>query len=97
MGTLMDRVVRRHPEAGLQKFGGRLMAVTPDDTLHSFEDDGGASEVGERIVELSDGTRTVRDIVRALCDEFEVDAGTCERDTNAFVQLLVDRKVLVLD
>ena len=93
----MERVVRRHPEAGLQKFSGRLMAVTPDDKLHSFEDDAGASEVGERIVELADGQRTVEDIVRVLCDEFEVDQKTCESDTTAFVQLLVERKVLVLD
>lgn len=97
MDSLMDRVVRRHPEAGLQRFGGRLMAVTPDDKLHSFEDEAGASEVGERIVDLADGKRTVREIVRVLCDEFEVDEGTCERDTASFVRLLVERKVLVLD
>lgn len=93
----MDRVVRRHPDAGLQRFGGRLMAVTPDDKLHSFEDDAGASEVGARIVELSDGRRTVREIVRVLCEEFEVDEDACARDTAAFVIRLTDRKVLVLD
>lgn len=94
----MDRVVRRHPDVGLQRFGGRLLAVTPDDKLHSFEDAAGErSEVAERIVELSDGVRTVRDIVDVLMTEFEVDRATCERDAEAFVQLLLDRKVLVAE
>lgn len=96
MGTLLDRVVRRHPDAGLQRFSGRLLAVTQDDHLHCFEDDAGQpSEVAERIVELADGARTLNDIVDVLIEEFEVDRAVCERDVAAFVQALVDKKVLV--
>ncbi len=75
--------------------GDRLIASGPDDYLHRFEDASGAvSEVAERIVELVDGKRTVSEIVDVLCEEFEVGRSECETDTAAFLEVLVDRKVL---
>jgi hypothetical protein len=83
------------PGVVLQHFQGKLLALSPDDRLHVFEEpDGTASAVGERIAALVDGRRTVRDICAVLITEFAVDRPTCERDTEAFVRLLVDRKVL---
>ena len=77
--------------------GGRLLAVGPDEHLHTFEDaDGEVSEVAERIMELVDGRRTVADILAVLCDEFDVDPGVCREDTVAFLRLMVEKKVLVL-
>jgi hypothetical protein len=97
MGNFLDRVPRVHPEAGVQRVGGRLMAAGPDDHLHTFEDEqGNVSDVAERIVELADGRRTVAEIVAALCEEFDIDRPTCESDTRSFVELLVQRKILVL-
>ncbi|HEX5750464.1 MAG TPA: PqqD family protein [Archangium sp.] len=94
---VMAAVPRLHPEAGVQRVGDRMLAVGPDDTLHTFEDEGGeVSEVAERILELVDGCRTVGDIVAVLCEEFEVEPARCREDTVFFVRLLVDKKVLVL-
>ncbi len=98
MRDFLNQVPRVHPETGVQRVGGRLMAASPDDHLHTFEDEssGEVSDVAERIVELSDGKRTVSQIVDELCNEFEVTREVCEADTVAFVKLLVDRKVLIL-
>jgi len=97
MGDLMAAVPRMHPEVGVQRIGGRLLAAGPDDVLHAFEEPSGdASPVAERIVELSDGTRTLAQIVDVLCDEFDVAREACAADTLEFVKLLVQRKVLVL-
>ncbi|HSP78422.1 MAG TPA: PqqD family protein [Myxococcaceae bacterium] len=97
MGEMMDAVPRLHPDAGVQRVGDRLLAVGPDAHLHTFEDEAGqVSEVAERILELADGRRTVREMVAALCEEFEVEPEVCREDTVAFVKLLVDKKVLVL-
>jgi hypothetical protein len=94
---VLSAVPRLHPETGVQRVGGRLMAAGPGELLHTFEDARGqVSEVAERIVELVDGRRTVADIVAALCDEFEVQPEACRVDTVAFVKLLVEKKVLVL-
>lgn len=97
MRALMDRIPRLNPEVGAQRVGGRLMVAGPGDHLHTFEDEVGAvSEVGERIVELCDGKRTVAQIVETLCAEFEVEPAECASDTAAFVQDLVEKRVLEL-
>lgn len=94
--TLGD-VPRVHPETALQKVGGRWVAATPDEQLHSFEGpDGAVSEVGERIVELVDGRRTVGDIVAVLTAEFEVSDEVAAADALEFIALLVARQVLTL-
>jgi hypothetical protein len=96
MGNVMDGVPRVHPETGVQRVGGRLLAAGPDDHLHTFEDGEGVSEVAERIVELADGKRTLAQIVDVLVEEFEVDRDVCAADTVEFVRVLVEKKVLVL-
>ncbi|MFZ5468726.1 MAG: PqqD family protein [Myxococcota bacterium] len=97
MALELSEVPRVHPETGVQRVGGRLMAASPDDHLHSFEDEEGAvSEVAERIVELCDGSRSLEQIVDVLCEEFEVERGVCTTDTLAFVELLVERRILVV-
>jgi len=89
---------RLNPEIALERVAGRLMAAGNSDVLHLFEEPTGErSEVGERIVELCNGTRSVSEVVSALCDEFEVDADTCRADTMAFVELLISRQILTLD
>jgi hypothetical protein len=94
--TLLDELLRVNPEVGVQRVRGRLMAAGPEDVLHSFENQKGeVSEAAERIVELADGSRTVAQIVDALCDEFEVPREVCLADTEQFIRVLLDKKVLV--
>src|ERR1700687_3677957 len=94
---LWAAVVERHPDAGFQRVDDRLLVAGPDDFLHTFEDEcGELSDVGERIVELADGTRTVAQIADVLCGEFEVEPDQCRADTVEFIRLLVDRHLLVL-
>lgn len=91
----LSAVPRVHGETALQKVGGRWVAATPDDHLHSFEGpDGVVSEVGERIVELIDGTRSINDIVGALLNDFEVSREVAEADTLEFIGLLAEKHVL---
>jgi hypothetical protein len=87
-------VPRVHPETGVQQVRGRWMAATPDDVLHSFEGPGGVSEVGERIIALVDGKRTVGEIAAVLQGEFDVSQAECEEQTVQFIQVLIEKKVL---
>jgi len=90
-------IAARHPDAGFQRVDNRLLAASPDDFLHLFEgEDGEASEVAERIVELADGTRTIAEITDVLCSEFEVERDRCRADTAGFIELLVERQLLVI-
>ena len=54
------------------------------------------NEVGARIWDLADGSRTVRDIVAAICAEYEVEPAQAEGDTLDFVAELVERGVVSL-
>lgn len=93
----LDSKPRPNPAAAKERVGGRWMVATPDDQLHYFVAEGGeeSSDVGDRILDLADGTRTVREIATAIRAEFEVDEETALRDTADFVAALVDRRVLV--
>src|ERR1700704_5910444 len=88
-------VPRVHPETGVQQVKGRWMAATPDNALHTFEDGEGVSEVGERIIALIDGRRTVAEIVGILLSEFEVGQAECQQQTVQFIETLISRQVLV--
>lgn len=91
----MNRIPKRHPDAGVERVMGRLLAVSPDSALCAFEEPSGeVSPVAERIVELVDGQRTLGQIVQQLLAEFEVEEKTCAEDAVAFVEQLVSKSVL---
>lgn len=94
MPLSLSSVLRVHPETGAQRVGGRWAAASPDGGWHTFEDAAGVSEVGERIMDLIDGKRSVGDIVDVLCEEFDVDRSTCTKETLAFVTHLIEKQVL---
>jgi hypothetical protein len=87
-------VLRVPEETAAQRVGGRWAAATADGGFHQFEDEGGVSEVGERIMDLVDGQRSLGEIVSMLCEEFDVERVTCERETIRFVAELVQKRVL---
>jgi Coenzyme PQQ synthesis protein D (PqqD) len=93
-------VPRVHADATLSRVGGQWMAATADTglhtTLHTFEGPEGVSQVGERIVELIDGTRTVGGIIEVLTQEFEVSREVAVADTLEFISLLLRKQVLDL-
>jgi len=93
----LESVLKVHPETGVQRVGGRLMAASADNFFHTFEDEAGqVSKVAERIVELCDGRRTLSEVIDTLCEEFDVDRAVCTEDTLHFASLLVSRNVLTL-
>lgn len=87
-------ILQVHPETALQKVAGRWMAATSDDRLHTFESADGVSEVGERIIELVDGVRTVGQIIDVIFEEFDVSRSSAEQDTRQFIELLISKQVL---
>ena len=73
------------------------MAATEDDVVHTFDSETGElSAVAERIVELSDGCKTVAEIVSILVAEFDVEKTVAERDTLDFLDVLVQKRVVVV-
>jgi hypothetical protein len=96
MDTILESKPARHPDAAVENVGGRMMVATPDDRLHYFVEDGtdDPSAVGDFILALADGKRTVREIAKAVCEQFEVDLETALHDTAELVSDLVRCRVL---
>jgi len=55
------------------------------------------NSVGGRIWELCDGTRSVHDLVAAICEEFDVTADTARADTLEVLEQLKRENLLVED
>ncbi len=91
----------RHPDVAWRSWDGEVVILAPAGH-HQAAGDGlsdGAehdlNEVGSRIWELCDGTRSVREIAQALAEEFEVNLGTAERDAAEFVANLLTTRLLL--
>jgi hypothetical protein len=54
------------------------------------------NEVGAQIWALADGSRTVGDIIAALCDEFEAPPGVVEADTLKFLAELQHKGLITI-
>jgi hypothetical protein len=52
--------------------------------------------VGARIVDLLDTPQTIAALCQRICEEFEVDARSCEVDMLKFTSSLIDRGVVVV-
>ncbi len=54
------------------------------------------NEVGAQIWTLADGSRTVSDIIAALCDEFEAPPSVVEADTLKFLAELQQKGLITI-
>jgi hypothetical protein len=54
------------------------------------------NEVGARIWELTDGSRTLADIAAVIQEEYEVDADRAQADVNEFISELVGKQLVVM-
>lgn len=91
------------PEITLQS----RLALDPRVRFRRFENDGivihqktaeaiVVSEVATRLLEMADGTRTLRDCVETIQGEFDAPADVIERDLLQFARELADNGIVVL-
>jgi hypothetical protein len=80
---------RHHPGTASRVFGDEGVVITPAENMVRMLD-----EVGSRIWELADGTRTVDQIAAALTDEYDVSLDHARVSVTGFVQMLFDRGML---
>lgn len=81
---------RRHPDSAYKAIGeeGGLV-VLPDRREVKV-----LNPVGVRVFSLIDGSRTLSDIVREICNEYEVSEEVAGRDVRAFLDQLGENGML---
>ncbi|MCS7220163.1 MAG: PqqD family protein [Anaerolineae bacterium] len=87
----VDLRPRLHPQVAGRMIGNEAVLVLADTGQVMV-----LNEVGGRIWELIDGSRTVADIARILVDEYEVSEEQALADLQTFIQELVEKQVLVV-
>ena len=80
-----------HPQVSGQVVGDEAVLVLPEKGKVVV-----LNEVGGRIWELADGTRTVTDIVEVIVSEYQVSEEQARADVEKFIEELVEAQVLVL-
>ena len=86
----LDPRPRRHPDSAYKAIGDEGgLVVLPDRREVKV-----LNQVGVKIFGLLDGSRTVGDIVREVCDEYEVSEEAAGRDVRAFLDELRNNGML---
>ena len=80
-----------HPQVISRTIEGEAVIVLPESGQV-----GVLNEVGTRVWELADGTRSLEEIVAAIVEEFEATPERAKQDVDAFVRELVEKKMLIL-
>ena len=85
----LDDVLAAAPTLVTRESDGELVVVLPEKGKFVV-----LNATGARVLQLSDGTRTLRDIADILAVEFDADQMQVEGDVLRFAKALVDRGAL---
>ncbi len=81
-----------HPQAASRIIDGSAVVVLADaGEVNVF------NSVGTRVWELTDGSRSVQQIIDAIIAEFDVAADQAAADVQEFLHSLVDEEAVVLE
>jgi hypothetical protein len=89
MIELGSRLAHREQVVFQQVSGKQVLLNLADGQYYALDD------VGSRIWSLCDGTRAVKDIVGALCDEYDAEPTTIESDAMELLADLFDAQLVV--
>ena len=86
-----DDVLVKKPDVVTRASDDELVVVLPEQGKFIV-----LNATGARVLELSDGTRTLREIAAAIASEFDADQAVVEGDVLRFAGTLVEREALTV-
>ena len=88
--TDLQTVLAHNPDCPVRQIGDGLVIMAPEgETTHSLED------IGAFIWSQIDGSQTLEGILEAIVSNYEVEKETAQADLLAFVQQMIDAKLLL--
>ncbi len=85
----LDSYLNRSNELVWRLVDGDVVILTADGReIHTL------NNAGSAIWELSDGTRTIGEIISLICERFDVSSEVAQADVLEFAEQLVDKNVL---
>ncbi len=89
MSQTNDKHPLRHPRIASRMFEGEVVIVDPEKNMVRM-----LNQVGSRVWELIDGTRTTKEIVVQLVEEFDVKKEEAKNSVEGFIEDLADKGLL---
>jgi hypothetical protein len=85
----LQRKPAHHPRTASRVFSGEAVVITPaENKVRMF------NPVGSRIWELTNGQRTVGQIIDLLIDEFDVEPERAQRTAQEFLAMLDEKNMI---
>jgi hypothetical protein len=81
-----------HPQTAGRVIDGEAVLILADSSEVNV-----LNQVGSRIFELSDGSRTVEQISETISDQYDISREQADIDVREFLLLLVNQSVIVLE
>jgi hypothetical protein len=81
-----------HPQTAGRLIDGEAVLILADTSEVNV-----LNQVGSRIFDLADGTRSIEEISLTISKEYEVTIEQADLDVREFVLMLVDQSVIVLE
>jgi coenzyme PQQ synthesis protein D (PqqD) len=79
----LDRILSRNPNAAFRVYEGQATVVLPDQAEVNV-----LNEIGSLVWSQIDGRRTLRDIVAAVRENYEVEPDEAQKDVLEFIASL---------
>lgn len=89
--TLLDKCPNRHPRTASRVIDGEAVIVIPEENVVKI-----LNNVGSRIWELANGTRSVREIAEVIYNEYEIDEAQAKNDAVGFIEELIQSQMMTL-
>lgn len=88
----LDAKPTKHPRTASRLVDGEAVVVLPEENVVKV-----LNAVGSRIWDLANGTRTVREIIETIHQEFDVDRAQVEQDVIEFVAEMARGELLAVE
>jgi len=89
-----DRIFRRNQNVVFRDIAGELILVPIQRSADAADSIYVLNETGARIWELTDGRRTISQIAGIICEEYDTDRSTAEKDLLSYVRQMVEAGAL---
>jgi len=84
---MLDKVLARDENVAWRVIDGEAIILSAEDSsVHSLD------EVGTRIWEMADGKKTIKEIIEALLEEYDVEFDQLKQDVIDFVNELKSKE-----
>ena len=89
-----DKIIKRSSDLAWRVIDNEAVILPLDKQVEDSEKINFLNPTGTRIWALIDGKNTVGDIIKKICDEYEIEYKEAEKEVVSFMRKLKDKKLI---